>query len=91
MDRINSAKMGAQGRVTVPSRIRRGFGIKPGTHINFVEEGDRNIFQSVIREYIDSFCGIFKQNPGEKSVVQELIRERRAEKTKEDRREAKSK
>jgi hypothetical protein len=50
-----------------------------------VEEGDRIIFQPVTREYIDSFCGIFKQKPGEKSVVQELIEERRAEKAKEDR------
>jgi bifunctional DNA-binding transcriptional regulator/antitoxin component of YhaV-PrlF toxin-antitoxin module len=39
----------------------------------------------VTREYISSFCGIFKQKPGEKSVVQELLEERRAEKKKEDR------
>jgi len=50
-----------------------------------VEEGDRIIFQPVTREYIDSFCGIFKQKSGEKSVVQELLEERRAEKEKEDR------
>jgi AbrB family looped-hinge helix DNA binding protein len=34
----------------VPSRIRRRFGIKPGTRVNFVEEGDRIIFQPVTRE-----------------------------------------
>jgi len=38
-----------------------------------------------MRRHINSFCGIFKQKPGEKSVVQELIEERRAEKKKEDR------
>ena len=38
-----------------------------------------------MREYIDFFCGVFKQKPGEKSVVQELLEERRAEKEKEDR------
>jgi len=37
------------------------------------------------REYISSFRGIFKLKPGEKSVVQELLDERRAEKEKEDR------
>jgi bifunctional DNA-binding transcriptional regulator/antitoxin component of YhaV-PrlF toxin-antitoxin module len=42
-------------------------------------------FQPVTREYIDSFCGIFKQKPGEKSVVQELLEERRAEREKEER------
>ncbi len=82
---MNAAYVTSKGQLVVPSRIRRRFGIKPGTRINFVEEGGRIIFQPVTREYIDSFCGIFKQKPGEKSVVQELLEERRAEKEKEDR------
>ena len=81
---MNTAYVTTKGQLVVPSRIRRRYGIKPGTRINFVEEGDRIIFQPVTRGYIDSFCGIFKQKPGEKSVVQELIEERRAEKAKED-------
>ena len=86
-DRIimNTAYVTSKGQLVVPSRIRRRFGIKPGTRVNFVEEGDRIIFQPVTREYIDSFCGVFKQKPGEKSVVQELLEDRRAEKEKEDR------
>ncbi len=82
---MNTSYVTSKGQLVVPSRIRRRFGIKPGTRINFVEEGERIIFQPVTREYIDSFCGVFKQKPGEKSVVQELIEERRAEKAKEDR------
>lgn len=82
---MNTAYVTTKGQLVVPARLRRRFGIKPGTRINFIEEGERIIFQPVTREYIDSFCGIFKQKPGEKSVVQELIEERRAEKEKEDR------
>ena len=82
---MNSAYVTSKGQLVVPSRIRRRFGIKPGTRINFVEEGERIIFQPVTREYISSFRGIYKQKPGEKSIVQELIEERRAEKEKEDR------
>ena len=82
---MNTAYVTSKGQLVVPSNIRRRYGIKPGTRINFVEEGDRIIFQPVTREYISSFCGIFKQKPGEKSVVQELLEERRAEKKKEDR------
>jgi AbrB family looped-hinge helix DNA binding protein len=82
---MNSAYVTSKGQLVVPSRIRRLFGIKPGTRINFVEEGDRIIFQPVTREYIRSFRGRFKQKPGEKSVVQEHLEERRAEREKENR------
>jgi AbrB family looped-hinge helix DNA binding protein len=82
---MNTAYVTSKGQLVVPSRIRRRFGIKPGTRINFVEEGERIIFQPVTREYIDSFCGVFKQKPGEKTVVKELLEDRRAEKEKEDR------
>jgi AbrB family looped-hinge helix DNA binding protein len=85
MDKLNSAKITAKGRLTVPSRIRRRFGIKPGTRVNFVEEGDRIIFQPVTREYFSSFRGIFKLKPGEKSVVQELLEVHRAERDRENR------
>ena len=44
-----------------------------------------------MRKWIDSFCGIFKLKPGEKSVVQELLEERRAERDRENRWEPKSK
>ena len=82
---MDSSYVTSKGQLVVPSRIRRRFGIKPGTRVNFVEEGNRIIFQPVTREYIDSFCGVFKLKPGEKSVVQQLLEERRAEKDKEDR------
>ena len=82
---MDTSYVTSKGQVVVPSKIRRKYGIKEGTRVNFVEEGDRIIFQPVTREYIDSFCGIFKLKPGEKSVVQELLEERRTEKEKEDR------
>jgi len=81
---MNTAYVTSKGQLVVPSRIRRKFGIKPGTRINFVEEGERIIFQPVTTEYIDSFCGVFQRKPGEKSVVQEHLEERRAERDKEN-------
>ena len=82
---MNTARVTYKGQLVIPSRIRRRFGIKPGTRIKFIEEGGRIIFQPVTREYISSFCGIFKLKPGEKSVVQELLEERRAERDRENR------
>lgn len=82
---VNSAYVTSKGQLVVPARIRRLFGIKPGTRVNFVEEGGRIIFQPVTREYIDSFCGVFKRKPGEKSVVREHLEERRKERDRENR------
>ena len=81
---MDSAYVTSKGQLVVPSRIRRLFGIKPGTRINFVEEGDRIIFQPVTREYIRSFRGMFKLKPGEKSVVQEHLEDRRRERDREN-------
>jgi len=72
---MNTAYVTTKGQLVVPARIRRRYGIKPGTRINFVEENGRIIFQPVTREYIDSFCGVFKRKPGEKPVTQQLIEE----------------
>lgn len=82
---MNAAYVTSKGQLVVPSRIRRRFGIKPGTRVNFVEEGDRIIFQPVTREYIRKFRGMFKLKSGEKSVVQEHLEERRSEREKEER------
>jgi AbrB family looped-hinge helix DNA binding protein len=82
---MESSYVTSKGQMVVPSRLRRRFGIKPGTRVNFIEEGDRIIFQPVTREYIRSFRGLFKRKPGEKSAVQEHLEERRAERDREAR------
>lgn len=66
-----SAYVTSKGQVVVPARLRRKFGIKPGTRLNFSEEKGRIVVQPVTKEFIDSFCGIFKLKPDEKSAEQE--------------------
>ena len=82
---MDAAYVTSKGQMVVPAGIRRRLGIKPGTRVNFVEENGRIIFQPVTREYIKSFRGMFKLKPGEKSVVQQHLEERRAEREKENR------
>jgi len=82
---MDTSYVTSKGQLVVPSRIRRKYGIKEGTRVNFVEDGDRIIFQPVTPEYISSFRGMFKQKSGEKSVVDELYEERRAERDGENR------
>jgi AbrB family looped-hinge helix DNA binding protein len=82
---MDTAYVTSKGQLVVPSRIRRRFGIKPGTLVHFIEQDDRIIFQPVTREYIRGFRGMFKLKPGEKSAVREHLEERRAEREKENR------
>lgn len=79
-----SAYMTSKGQVVIPARLRRKYGLKEGTRLNFVEEKGRFIVQPVTKEFINSFCGIFKSKPGEKSAVQELLEDRAAERARED-------
>lgn len=83
-----SAYVTSKGQVVVPARLRRKYGIKEGTRLNFTEENGRIIVQPVTKEFIDSFCGIFRSKPGEKSAVQELLEDRAAERVKDDRKAA---
>lgn len=80
-----SSYMTSKGQVVIPARLRRKYGLKEGTRLNFVEEESRFIVQPVTKDYINSFCGIFKTKPGEKSAVQELLEDRAAERAREDR------
>jgi len=80
-----SAYVTSKGQLVVPARLRRKYGIKAGTRLNFTEENGRIVMQPVTREYISSFRGIFKLKPGEKSAVQELLEDRAQERAREDR------
>jgi len=80
-----SAYMTSKGQVVIPARLRRKYGLKEGTKLNFAEEEGRFIIQPVTKEYISSFRGIFKLKSGEKSVVQEHLEDRAKERARERR------
>jgi AbrB family looped-hinge helix DNA binding protein len=82
---MHTAYVTSKGQLAIPVKLRRKFNIKQGTRINFAEVADGILMRPVTREYIASFCGIFKQKPGEKSVVEEHLEERRAERDRENR------
>ena len=80
-----SAYMTSKGQVVIPARLRRKYGLKEGTKLNFAEDAGRFIIQPVTKEYISSFRGIFKLKPGEKSAVQEHLEDRAKERVREAR------
>jgi AbrB family looped-hinge helix DNA binding protein len=53
----------AKGLVTIPSTLRRKFGIHRGTRIAIIDEGKRIILQPLTREYIHGLRGSLKGKP----------------------------
>ena len=78
---METARVTSKGQLVVPSRLRRKYGIKPGTKICFIERDNEIVFQPVTREYIRSVCGVLKS---ETSVTGELLKERARDKEREE-------
>ncbi len=78
---MDTAYVTSKGQLVVPSRLRRKYGIKPGTKICFIERNGEILFQPVTRDYIRSICGMFKT---ETSATEELLKERAKDKEREE-------
>ncbi len=73
---MEAAYVTSKGQLVVPAKLRRRYGIKPGTKVFFVERGDEILFQPVTREYVRSVCGMLASSS---SVAEELLNERARE------------
>lgn len=66
-----------KGQLVIPSKIRRKFGIKPGTRVNFFEEKDGIKIIPITADMIDANKG-FMGTKGKllKSLMEEKKKER---------------
>ncbi|MCX5885368.1 MAG: AbrB/MazE/SpoVT family DNA-binding domain-containing protein [Proteobacteria bacterium] len=78
---METAYVTSKGQLVIPARLRRRYGIKPGTKVCFVERDNEILFQPVTKEYIRSVCGMLKSDT---SVTQELLKERARDKEREE-------
>jgi AbrB family looped-hinge helix DNA binding protein len=78
---METAYVTSKGQLVIPARLRRRYGIKPGTKVCFVERDHEILFQPVTKEYIRSVCGMLKSDT---SVTQELLKERARDKEREE-------
>jgi AbrB family looped-hinge helix DNA binding protein len=63
-----------KGRLVIPSRLRRRYGIRKGTRVALIEDGGRIILQPITGEYIRRLRGSPK---GEPSALEFLKESRR--------------
>ena len=78
---METAQVTSKGQLVVPARLRRKYGIKPGTKVRFIERDNEILFQPVTREFVRSVCGMLKS---ESPVTEELLKERGREKEREE-------
>ncbi|MBI4445874.1 MAG: AbrB/MazE/SpoVT family DNA-binding domain-containing protein [Acidobacteria bacterium] len=78
---METAYVTSKGQLVVPARIRRKYGIKPGTRICFIERDHEILFQPVTKEFIRNVRGMLKSDT---SITQELLKERARDKEREE-------
>jgi AbrB family looped-hinge helix DNA binding protein len=78
---MDTAYVTSKGRLVVPARIRRKYGIKPGTKICFIEAGGEIVLRPITPHYVRSLQGIIKSKG---SATGELLKERAREKKREE-------
>ena len=67
----------SKGQLVIPSKLRKRFGIKPGTRVNFFEEGDGIKIIPVTSETIKANMGFLgKDGP---NLLKALMEEKKKE------------
>ena len=65
-----------KGQLVIPTELREQLGIRPGTRVAMVRDGNRIILEPVNEEYIQSLKGSLAGGP---SMTEALLQERREE------------
>jgi AbrB family looped-hinge helix DNA binding protein len=70
----------AKGMITVPTEIRRKFGIKKGTKVAFIEQDGKLIIQPLSKDYFMKMAGVLgTKGKLLKALMEETKREREHE------------
>lgn len=64
-----------KGQIVIPAKIRKKYGIKAGTKIEVIDEGERIVLQPITPAYVRSLRGKYKG----KGLLKELCEEKKQE------------
>jgi len=70
------AYISAKGQLVIPAKLRRKYGIKPGTRIQVIDRGNQIVLQPITEEYIRKLRGSLKGG----NALRVLEKERRKDK-----------
>jgi AbrB family looped-hinge helix DNA binding protein len=78
---MEESTMTSKGQLVVPAKLRRRYGLKPGTKVYFIERDKEILFQPVTKEYLKSVHGMLTSGT---SATEELLKERAKDKEREE-------
>ncbi len=78
---MEESTMTSKGQIVVPAKLRRRYGLKPGTKVYFIERDREILFQPVTKEYLKSVHGMLTSAS---SATEELLKERAKDKEREE-------
>ena len=79
---METAYVTSKGQLVIPSALRKRYGIKSGTKVQFIERDGEIVIQPVTKEFIRSVCGMLRSG---KSATGELLKERARDREREER------
>jgi AbrB family looped-hinge helix DNA binding protein len=56
----NFSTVTTKGQLVIPANLRRKYGIRKGTRVAMIEEGNRIVLQPITREFIRGLRGSWK-------------------------------
>ncbi len=78
---MKTAYVSSKGQLVIPADLRRRYGIKAGTKVQFIEKDNQIVLQPVNKALIRSLWGIYQD---EKSMTKELLKERAKDRQREE-------
>ena len=72
---METSTVNSKGQLVIPHRLRKKYGIKPGTKVGFIEKSGELILQPLTNAYFDGLAEWLKGD-----VLKELMREKKREK-----------
>lgn len=73
-----------KGQIVIPVKLRKKYGIEAGTTIHVEDKDGEIVLKPITAEYIRSLRGIVKPKKGQRSALDILKEERKADRIKED-------
>ena len=74
---METAVITSKGQVVIPVKIRRRYGMKNGSKVAFIEQGDKVMIQPLDKDYFNKLAGILDEKGKMlKSLMEDKKKER---------------